>query len=88
MKMARTRPANPSGRWGFGAGSGRQDAGSITNRAFGTGAVNEHINLIETIKKLAKRKNCECDTAKGKGPKGTPDGFELNPPIISSIQNR
>lgn len=57
--------------WGFGSGSGSQDAGSITNRALG--AVNETTKLIETIKTLTKKKN------KGESPKGTPDEVIINP---------
>lgn len=50
--------------------------------------LHEH-TLIETIKKLAKDKNCKCDKKdNGDNPKGAPEGFELNPEINSTIQNR
>jgi hypothetical protein len=50
--------------------------------------INEQ-TLIETIKKLAKKKNSKCDKEEnGDSPKGAPEGFELNPEINSSIQNR
>ena len=57
-----------------------------TGAKFG-GSIHEQ-TLIETIKKLAKDKNCKCDKNDGDNPKGAPKGFELNPEINSSIQNR
>jgi hypothetical protein len=67
-----SKPVKRPGKWGFGGGSGSQDAGSITNRALG--AVNETTKLIETIKTLTKKKNC-----KGESPKGPPDEVIINP---------
>lgn len=62
-----------------------------TGAIFGAGhkrKLNEQ-TLIETIKKLAKDKNCKSDKKdNGDNPKGAPEGFELNPEINSSIQNR
>ncbi len=71
-KPISSKPIKKTGKWGFGSGSGSQDAGSITNRALG--AVNETTKLIETIKTLTKKKNC-----KGESPKGTPDEVIINP---------
>jgi hypothetical protein len=76
--------ARPSkGKWGFGAGSGSQDAGSITNRALG--GVNE--SLLNEIKCIAKKKNTK-KSKDGDDPKGTPDQVEINPTIFGSFSNR